>query len=102
VLTTGWRGATFAELARRIRLRRSIDAFGPASPQRVVDLGPAVVALERGHGDDAVLAVHNMTGEAVAVDLPAMGEWFDELTQSEQAATITLAPWQAMWLTSVS
>ena len=102
VLTRGWRGATFAELARRIRLRRSIDAFGPASPQRVVDLGPAVVALERGHGDDAVLAVHNMTGEAVAVDLPAMGEWFDELTQSQQAATITLAPWQAMWLTPVS
>lgn len=98
-IASGWRASVFESLCGLIRIRRSHDAFAPEQPQQVLDLGSGIVAVQRGHGDDAVLAIHNVTSTPVTAVLPPESGRRDLLSDIEHGDSVTLAPWQAAWLT---
>jgi sucrose phosphorylase len=99
-------GAVFAEYLRLLRVRRDQPAFHPNASQRVLDAGSRVFALLRGprHGQ-AVVALHNLSADEVAVD-PAItsdagGEaGVDLLTggRVDTSGSLRLAPYQVLWL----
>lgn len=81
-------------------------AFHPFGGQRVLEVHPAVFALERTSPDGLhrVIALFNVTGEPVAVALADSGrEWQDLLggdapTHDGMSIRLTLAPYQSAWL----
>lgn len=100
--------AVLRRMAALIRARRSEPAFHPGGPQRVLDLGPALFAIERRSpaGDTTVLCAHNVSAApqamratgvpgAVYVDLLG-GEHY--LADAAGALALTLAPYQVAWL----
>mgnify|MGYP003587439101 CR=1 FL=1 len=65
----------FRELLALLHCRAACPAFHPDAPQRVLDLGPELFALERTAADGGrVLALHNCTGRTVDLALPP-GNW---------------------------
>ena len=98
------RHKVFAETMRLLDIRASQTAFHPNAGQVVLGLGSEVFALRRhnettGH---SVIALHNVTGRTVDVDLERAGlaeRSRDLLTGETARCTISLAPYQAMWLT---
>lgn len=91
--TTARSGQVFERYQRLLRLRRSQPAFDPANPQRVLDVHPSVFALERA----PLLALHNLSAEAVDVDLPA-GTWHDLISGGDYLRRVELRPYQILWL----
>jgi sucrose phosphorylase len=98
LVNTGYRSLLDA---RRVRA-----AFDPAAPARVVTVDPRLFVIERGSGSDAVVCVHNVTGEAVPYDLEGygiiaavdadpsgspVGERYEEI----------VPPWSTRWLMQV-
>ncbi len=65
--TSPRRRGTFEGLTRMLRVRAGQSAFDPSSPQRVLDLGPAVFAVQRGAGTGSVIAVINVSGSPANV-----------------------------------
>lgn len=94
--------------------RAQHPAFHPNGSQRVLNLDPAIFAVVRSapDGSERVLCLHNVTGasETVSLDLAAQGlsdaaTWCDAVTGQAFSVpstdlTLTLAPYQVMWLTS--
>ena len=66
--TSPRRRGIFQGLTAMLRVRREHDAFDPFSPQRVLDLGSAVFAVQRGEGLGSVIAVINVSGADARVD----------------------------------
>jgi len=97
-LTTGWHSEVYAQLAHLIRVRRGQPAFAPQSDQVVHVLDPRVVAVQRGSGTDAVLALHNMSADAVTVQVPDGFGSYDLISAVEVSPSVALAPYQARWL----
>jgi len=98
----GWHGQVFRDLCDIIAVRRSCRAFAPDSPQVIHRLHPNVVVIERGHGDDRVLALHNVASVACRVAIPPEFGRFDLITSEYADADsdeLKLGPWQARWLT---
>jgi glycosidase len=100
-------GQVFPEYIRRLRIRRGIKAFHPDAPQRVVDMPQGIFAVERTSLDAAqrILAIHNMTGQPLTLDISSLGErvtrWFDALHQvvpDMNEDGLRLRPFQAVWL----
>lgn len=94
----------FPEYLRRLRIRGAHDAFDPAAPQAIHRLDDRVFAVERrGHGGP-VLCLHNLSGDALAIPLPApfnLG-WADLLaedTHRHVEPQAQLAPYACRWLT---
>lgn len=54
----------FENLAGLLRERRRHRAFAPTSPQRIIDAGPGIFAVERGGGADRLLCLHEISGRA--------------------------------------
>ncbi|MFH0910729.1 MAG: alpha-amylase, partial [Planctomycetota bacterium] len=107
--TTSPAHRVFTELAHRLRVRAAHPAFHPAAPQRVLDLGEELFALERTapDGSERVLALHNVQNRRIA--LP--GKRILSLLEGKKTATdllhgaafrprtgIALDPFQALWL----
>ncbi len=88
--------------------RTAEPAFHPLGQQRVAYLDDRVVALERTAPDSSarVLALHNISGESVALTVPEerAAEWRDLLSDQSYGAGadnslhITLEPYQIAWL----
>lgn len=100
-VTTGWRGTVFGQLSHLISLRRSHAVFGPTSPQTILDLDPSVVAVQRGVGAEAILAVHNLSADPVSLAVPDGFMARDVIADAPlvvTGATITLGPWQHSWM----
>lgn len=101
VLADGWRGATASALMHLAQVRASHTAFAPAAPQVVHDLDPSVVAIERGAGLDRVLALHNVSGEPVDLDIAEVYRTSNLIDGQPVGSRLTLSPWQAAWLPHV-
>ncbi|MEX1045243.1 MAG: sugar phosphorylase [Chthoniobacterales bacterium] len=52
-----------ANLAGLLRRRASCAAFAPSAPQRVIDAGPGLFVVERGHPGEAMLCLHEVAGQ---------------------------------------
>lgn len=100
-------GQVFPEYIRRLRIRRGIKAFHPDAPQRVLDMPPGILALERTSLDGAqrIFAIHNLTGDARSLDISGLAggatRWFDALHQvvpDIDQGGLRLRPYQTVWL----
>lgn len=60
------RARVFRDLSRLLRRRAAHRALAPSSPQRILDAGPGIFALERGEGDDRILCLHEIAGRGQA------------------------------------
>ena len=99
-------GAVLHRMTELLRARRGEPAFHPNGPQRVLELGAAIFALERRSpaGDSGVLCLHNVSGQAQAVSVATGEAMVDLLTGAEHAPTADgtlsaeLEPYQIAWL----
>ncbi|MGJ3239832.1 MAG: sugar phosphorylase [Anaerolineae bacterium] len=78
--------------------RRASTAFHPLASQHVLNLGKAVFGVLRHapEGDAVVLALHNVTGQAVTINLPS--DVCDVLGLS--ADSLTLHPYDVQWISA--
>jgi glycosidase len=95
------RARVFARLAQLLRVRAAHPAFDPYGTMHVLDLHPAVFAVQRG---DVVVCLHNVSAQAqhVALNQVFRTPTLVDLCTSQRCAntTIQLAPYQTLWLTS--
>ncbi|MGQ9907738.1 MAG: sugar phosphorylase [Candidatus Flexifilum sp.] len=87
-------GQVFRRYRALLRARAACPAFSAAVPQQILRLHPAVIAIQR----DAVLALHNISGEAVDVSLPDGHNRYDLLTNTIYRSQVRLAPYGVLWL----
>ncbi len=98
------RARVFRGYARLLRARREQPALSPYAGQWVLDLGPGLFTLLREGGDQRLLCLHEVTGQAVAVDLRrhlggARNRMEDVLNADWVAAeAVPLTPYQVRWL----
>jgi sucrose phosphorylase len=89
---------TFARYSRLLAVRRAQPAFHPSAPQRVLDVGPAVFALERGPRDgQTILALHNLADAVVDANVPTDRTFINLLTDQTVVPT-RLRPYEVLWL----
>lgn len=83
------RAQVFSGYAELLRVRRANPALAPAAAQRVPDLDPRVFAVERTAAANGgrLLCLHNVSGEAVVVPLPA----------ALGGGRVDLPPWGWRW-----
>jgi sucrose phosphorylase len=99
-LTSGWRADVFHLVAALIQLRRAQPAFAPDAAQTMHVLDDRVVAIERSGEAQVILALHNVSEESVMVSVPEAFGVHDLVTGESVERQLSLAPWQAAWLTS--
>jgi sucrose phosphorylase len=99
-LTAGWRADVFHLVAELIQLRRAQPAFAPDAAQTMHVLDDRVVAIERSAEAQVILGLHNVSAEPVMVSVPEAFGVHDLITGESVERQLTLAPWQAAWLTS--
>jgi sucrose phosphorylase len=96
----------FARYARLLEVRRRQPAFHPQALQRVLGLGGAVFALQRGPREgQTLLALHNLSERPQVVEVPDTDGpvgWVDLLSGGEVAGAgpLELAPYGVLWLSS--
>jgi sucrose phosphorylase len=97
---TSLRSAVFSNYVRLLEIRTTEPAFHPLGGQSVLELHPAVFALERTNpaGDRRVIALHNVSGDTVTVTLPDSGQRRDLISGQAVSGSAQLAPYQVMWL----
>ena len=101
------RARVYTTYRRLLVARRKHSAFHPNGALCVLDLGPAVFALTRSapDGSETLLCLHNVTGEAQEVTCSpdvAMTPLQDIVGGDVyEEETLTLAPYQILWLLSV-
>jgi sucrose phosphorylase len=93
------RNLVMGGLRRMIAARRRLTAFHPSGGQRVLDLDPRVLAVERTPPGDPepVLALVNLSGERVALR-PGRPWRRDVLSGGTVHGETDLGPYQAAWL----
>jgi glycosidase len=102
------RSKVLAAYRKLLEVRSNESAFHPLGQQRVLDVHPQVFAVERfsPDGNSRLLALHNVSGETVHVDV-AMGDmngWVDLVNNgatyfaSQVRLSINLIPYQVAWL----
>lgn len=69
------RQRVFGGISNLLRMRAAHTAFAPSAPQRIIDAGPGIFAVERGDGADRVLCLHEITGRDQAHDGVNLGPW---------------------------
>lgn len=101
----GLRRKVFDGISQLLRARASRPAFHPNSRQVVLDAGPAVFALQRISADgDRVTCLQNVRAAAQELPsavLPASGVDLlsgQQITKSQSAQSLLLAPYQTLWL----
>lgn len=87
-------------------VRREHPAFHPNGVQRILDLGSAVFTLMRTAPDESetLICLHNVTGETQEIALPQDATvrplWGILTDRIYDQGTVTLAPYQILWLLS--
>jgi glucosylglycerate phosphorylase len=84
-----------------LEIRTVEAAFHPLGAQTVLDLHPAVFAVERvsSDGADRILALHNVSHQPIALSLPGMN--VVNLLDSQPldlTAPLELSPYQVLWM----
>ncbi len=104
--------AIFDRYCQLLSIWKKQPAFHPVSSQRVLDATGGVLALVRGTGSDAILALHNLGREAQAVSIsgsdlpgPQSDRWVDLIGgrvvhKSGDGLRVELAPYEMLWLRS--
>ncbi len=100
----------FDEIRRLIRIRRKQPAFHPNVTQFTLHLGTSIFAFWRQSmkRDQSIFAVNNISSQPQQLSLAELNmigtdSWWDLISGDEIAdylATITLAPYQSLWLTN--
>ncbi|GAB4457089.1 MAG: alpha-amylase family glycosyl hydrolase [Anaerolineales bacterium] len=94
------RSKVFMRYRRLISARSSSPAFDPHGGQQVLDIDRRVFALLRLSPDETkqVLCLQNVTAEEVQIRNPLQKTARDLLTNRAPDSSLTLAPYQTMWL----
>ncbi len=85
-----------------LETRRRQPAFHPNAPFEVLMLDPGVFAIRRWCDSQNILAVTNVSGKPVSLDLPLPGTGpFTDLVSGRVVSpgVVTLAPFRFLWLT---
>ena len=92
------RARVFSRYRRLLEVRASERAFHPLGTQTVLAFDPRIFALERISPDGAarLLALHNVSGEAVSITLPEPG--INRFDGRRLEGDVMLAPYQFLWL----
>ena len=93
------RAKVFNRFRQMLTARRGAHAFHPHGKQNVLDVHPAVFALERAspEGDSRVLCFHNVSHRSVSF-ATSYGSARDLLTgQLVSISNLTLEPYQILW-----
>jgi len=91
----------FSGITRLIAARRKHAAFNPYSSFNVLDLGPKVFAIRRGHADDGakISCIVNLTDGNVAIDVEEELAGTDLLTNTRiERGPHTLPAYAVRWL----
>lgn len=102
--TDSIRAAVHDQLKRLLKIRTAQAAFHPLAAMRIHDQHPALFIVERESldGGQRIVAVQNVTGDAVAVSLAGMGaaRWRDLITGQVYAESdrVSTAPYGLLWL----
>ncbi|NQU38821.1 MAG: sugar phosphorylase [Lentisphaerae bacterium] len=100
---TSLRGQVFAGMKHLLEVRTRQTAFSPAVPQRILDLGSGLFALERENKatGDRILALHNVTNKVQHVVFDEIMEepCVDLLSERKLHGEVDLAPYEVCWLT---
>ncbi|MCE3027192.1 sugar phosphorylase [Salinicola sp. DM10] len=97
----------FTSLKRRLNIRASEPCFHPEAPQRVLDTGPGLFAIERGPlaSGRRLLAIYNISDKRQPLDIDALtdGEWYDVLKDGKRwnphpEEREILRPYRSLWL----
>lgn len=93
----------YTQYRRLLEIRRQEAAFHPFGDQKVLDISPAVFAVERisPDGQQRILALHNVTGQPVSVRLPGDGAWTDLLSGKTVAESLVLISYDSVWIKKV-
>ena len=96
------------QLRNAMAIRSTLNAFEPDSPMQMLsDAREDAVILQRGHGPDAIWAIHNLTPSRLNIrpnDLAAASpgvRWSDQLKEEQaldQTSALLLAPFEVRWL----
>jgi glucosylglycerate phosphorylase len=107
--TTSLRSQVFQRLKQLLQIRASQPAFHPHGEQAVIDAGPGVFALRRISldGKQTVLCLQNVTDQEQTAQVSGIVDPQRDLVQDEKVevgsqGVIALAPYQTLWLVSVS
>jgi sucrose phosphorylase len=93
-----------------LAVRTAEPAFHPLAAQRILSLNSGVFALERtAHDGTRVIALHNVAGVPLTLDIPvaSASTWRDLLSEQSYTATgdglrISLPPFAVVWLKHIS
>lgn len=95
----------FTRYNQLLAARTQEPAFHPLGGQNVLSLSSQVFAVERTSPDGSarVLALHNVSGETVTLNLSEQGRWIDLVTGQPlpESESLTLSPYQVLWLKTV-
>lgn len=97
-----FRSRVFSFFTHMIRVRRRQPAFHPKADFEIPDLSPRVFAIVRNGGAQRLLALTNISSQAVTVDAGAyMGSACRDLLSDHKAFSghVALAPHGILWLT---
>jgi sucrose phosphorylase len=96
------RARVYGRLKALLTVRTQQAAFHPLAAMHIHDLHPSlfVVARESRDGTQRIMALHNVSGQSVTVDLSGFGtRWHDLISGETHNASLTVAPYQVLWLT---
>jgi glucosylglycerate phosphorylase len=94
------RHQVFNRLKQLLQIRSTSNAFQPQSEQRVLALSDHVFAVERTSTAEHVLCLHNVTPQSQTIQLESQWHMAADLVAAQKVAgqTMTLAPYQVLWL----
>lgn len=96
-------GKIYAQLQQLIAVRSRLTALGNGSTEILQSGNPHLFAYRRQLDQQSVLCVVNFSEAAQPFSSLPTSSWQDELTATRyQAPTITLQPYQVLWLTPAS
>ena len=94
------RSKVFTKYCQLLKARSSISAFHPHGAQTILDIHPSIFALERTSpdGNSRALCLHNVSKQEVSFSTEYESAVDLFTGQTVQNSTITLEPYQVMWL----
>jgi len=94
------RSRVFARYRQLLLARSNSPAFHPHGEQKILDVHPAVFAIERISPDETshILCLHNVSVEEVTFSTPYETATNLFRGQSVQSSQITLEPYQTLWM----
>jgi sucrose phosphorylase len=104
----GTRRAVFTRYQQLLEVRTREAAFHPLGTQTILDVDPAVFAIERIAPDhsDRVIALHNVSDRVITAALPpsVTGAWIDLIDRQavDAAQPISLQPYQILWMKHIA